>query len=113
MDSTASHQAPELDTIRRLLDHRRRRTPNAPCLLARAALRLYQPQFYDRRVVHFSALYRSSGSFGQLKMEWRPVTRGLSTFHEIEGDHNTIWIRPTCSTWRGFQPSSCARTTSR
>ncbi len=30
----ASGQAPELDTLRRLLDHRQRHTPNAPCLLA-------------------------------------------------------------------------------
>src|SRR5712692_5102906 len=34
MDSMASVRAPESDTLRRLLDHRRRHAPDAPCLLA-------------------------------------------------------------------------------
>src|SRR5258708_6272490 len=48
MRSMASDQAPELDTLRRLLDHRQRRAPNAPCLLASGREILSYSQLWEQ-----------------------------------------------------------------
>jgi len=63
-----------------------------------AALRLYRPRPYVGRIAHFLALDRPSGSLSQLKREWHDVSRGPVTFHEVAGDHNTIWDPPNVFT---------------